>query len=183
MIRSALCLGFAALLLFVAGGHANASDKQVARGKYLVSVGGCNDCHTPGNFLGKADMTRYLGGSDVGFDMPGLGVFVGPNLTPDKATGLGNWSAKQIVTALKTGVRPDGRQLAPTMPWMAFANLTNSDAYAIAAYLKSLKPVSNKVAGPFGPSEKPTVFVMTVVRGAGMPPLPPAPAPAPGQQK
>ena len=53
---------------------------------------------------------------------------------------------------------------------------------AIAAYLKSLKPVQNQVPGPFGPSEKPTVFVMTIIPGLGMPP-PPAPAPAPGQQK
>jgi mono/diheme cytochrome c family protein len=183
MIRSAVCLGFAAALFFIAGGQANADDKQVARGKYLATVGGCTDCHTPGHFLGKEDATRYLGGSDVGFEIPGLGVFVGPNLTPDKATGLGNWSAKQIVTALKTGNRPDGRQLVPIMPYMNLSVLTNSDAYAIAAFLKSLPPVSHKVAGPFGPSEKPTVFVMKVERGEGMPPLPPAPAPAPGQQK
>jgi mono/diheme cytochrome c family protein len=182
MIRSIIRLVFAAALLVVAGGQANADDKQVARGKYLVTLGSCTDCHTPGNFFGKPDMARYLGGSDVGFDVPGLGVFVGPNLTPDKATGLGSWSAKQIVTALKTGVLPDGRQLVPIMPWMAYANLTNGDAYAIAAYLKSLKPVKNQVPGPFGSSEKPTVFVMTIIPGSGMPP-PPAPAPAPGQQK
>jgi hypothetical protein len=61
------------------------------RGKYLVEFGGCNDCHTPGYFLGKADTSRYLGGSDVGFEVPD-GVYVGPNLTPDKETGLGSWS-------------------------------------------------------------------------------------------
>jgi hypothetical protein len=99
----------------------------------------------------------------VGFEIPGLGVFHGPNLTPDKETGLGNWSKAQIVTALQKGTRPDGRVLAPIMPWKAFAKLTKSDANAIAAYLKSLKPVSNKVPGPFGPNEKPTSFVMKVV--------------------
>jgi hypothetical protein len=71
-------------------GAASAADPQVARGKYLTSVIPCTDCHTPGIFLGKPDMTRYLGGSDVGFDVPGLGVFYGPNLTPDKETGLGS---------------------------------------------------------------------------------------------
>jgi hypothetical protein len=51
-------------------------------------------------------MTRYLGGSDVGFEVPGLGVFVAPNLTPDTDTGLGAWTREQIVTAIRTGVRP-----------------------------------------------------------------------------
>ena len=108
-------------------------------------------------------MARALSGSEVGFEIPGLGVFHGPNLTPDKETGLGNWTKAQIVTALQKGVRPDGRQLAPIMPSKAFANLTKSDANAIAGYLKSLAPLSNKVPGPFGPPEKPTSFVMKVV--------------------
>ena len=64
---------------------------------------------------------------------------------------------------MQTGKRPDGRTLAPIMPWPAFANLTKSDATAVAAYLKSLKPVQNKVAGPFGPNEKVPVAVMKVV--------------------
>ena len=142
---------------------ANATDAQVKRGQYLVVLGGCTDCHTPGYFFGKPDTTRYLGGSEVGFEMPGLGVFHGPNLTPDKETGLGNWTSAQIVTALQTGVRPDGRILAPIMPWKALANLTEADVMAIAAYLKSLTPVKNKVPGPFGPTEKPSSFVMKIV--------------------
>ena len=81
-----------------------------------MTFGGCHDCHTPGYFLGKPDMARYLGGSDVGFELPGLGVFVAPNLTPDRETGLGGWTAAQIVGALKTGKRPDGRELAPIIP-------------------------------------------------------------------
>jgi mono/diheme cytochrome c family protein len=155
--------GLVALTLFVAIAGAHASDRQIARGKYLVRVSGCNDCHTPGYFFGKPDATRYLGGSDVGFAIPNLGVFVGPNLTPDKTTGLGTWTTKQIVTALTTGKLPDGRILAPIMPWRAFANYTKADAYAIAAYLKSLPPVDHKVPGPFGPKEKVPVFVMTVL--------------------
>jgi mono/diheme cytochrome c family protein len=156
------------------------ADAQTERGKYLVTLGGCSDCHTPGSFLGHPDLTKLLGGSDVGFAIPGLGVFVGRNLTPDKETGLGNWTLAQIVTAFTTGVRPDGRVLAPIMPWEALSHLTKSDALAIAAYLKSLPPVSHAVPGPFGPSETPTVFVMTVLPGAVYASLPKPGGPPPG---
>jgi len=144
-----------------------AADDAVARGEYLVRFGGCNDCHTPGYFLGKPDSSRFLGGSDVGFDLPGMGTFVGPNLTPDNETGLGKWSRDQIIAAIQTGVRPDGRVLAPIMPWRAFAGLTKSDAGAIADYLKSLSPVSHKAQGPFGSGDKPPVPRMMVVFPAG----------------
>ena len=150
----------AMLLLPAVGAHAQS---QVDRGKYLVTIASCHDCHTPGYFLGKPDMARFLGGSDVGFEMPGLGVFLGPNLTPDKATGLGAWTDEQIRTALQKGARPDGRMLAPIMPWHAFASLTRQDADAIIAFLKSIPPIANKVPGPFGPTETPTTFVMKVV--------------------
>ena len=160
MIRNVLCV---TLVLTAATAAPALADKQIERGKYLATVAGCNDCHTPGHLLGKPDMARRLGGSDVGFEIPGMGVFHGPNLTPDKATGLGNWTDAQIVTAIRTGKRPDGRVLAPVMPWMALAALTDADARAIAAYLKSLPPVANKVPGPFGPSDKATGLVMKVV--------------------
>jgi len=160
--------------MLVASAHpATAADPQVERGKYLVIVGGCGDCHTPGALTGKPDNTRYLGGSNVGFAIPGMGVFVGRNLTPDKATGLGNWSTQQIVEVLTTGARPDGRILAPIMPWEALSHLTRSDALAIVAYLQSLPPVRNEVPGPFGPNEKPSTLVMAVLPGevyAGLPP-------------
>lgn len=154
---------------------AAADDAQIQRGKYLVTVSGCSDCHTPGTFLGKPDMARYLGGSDVGFSIPGLGVFAGRNLTPDNETGIGNWTSEEIVTALQTGKRPDGRVLAPIMPYRDFANLTASDAQAIAAFLKSIPPVSNKVAGPFGPTEKATMLVFAVLPPAVFNALPPPP--------
>jgi mono/diheme cytochrome c family protein len=150
----------------------------VERGKYLVTVGACTDCHTPGSFLGMPDTIRFLGGSEVGFEIPGLGVFYPPNLTSDRETGLGNWTEAQIVAALTTGVRPDGRQLAPAMPWMHYANFTPEDSMSIAAYLKTLPPVVNKVPGPFGPNETPTSFVMRVVPPPGAAPggAPAAPA-------
>ncbi|MBY5523064.1 c-type cytochrome [Rhizobium leguminosarum] len=165
--RRVLPAAFAALAAAIGSSPAGAADSElVERGKYLVTIASCTDCHTPGHFLGKPDMTRHLGGSDVGFEIPDVGVFYGSNLTPDEATGLGRWSERDIVTAIRTGKRPDGRTLAPIMPWAALAELTDSDAGAIAAYLKSLPPVSNKVPGPFGPGEAPTSFVMKIVEPA-----------------
>jgi mono/diheme cytochrome c family protein len=142
-----------------------AGDPQVERGKYLVTIGGCNDCHTPGYFLGKPDFSRSLGGSDVGFTIPGLGAFVGRNLTPDKETGLGNWTDDQIVSAITAGVRPDGRKLAPIMPWQGLSHLDSEDARAIVAYLRSLPPVKNMVPGPFGPNDVPSTLVFVIVPG------------------
>ena len=164
-LRLSLGVAIVMALLFSAfiGTAAYAQEAQIKRGKYLVTIGGCNDCHTPGYFFGKPEMTRFLGGSEVGFEIPGLGVFHGPNLTPDPETGLGAWSLDQIATAITTGKRPDGRMLSPIMPWHAFANLTTQDVRAIAVFLKSLPPVKNKVPGPFGPNETPTSFVMKIV--------------------
>jgi mono/diheme cytochrome c family protein len=175
MSHIATGLAFALALtagLAQAAPRGDAAGRQVARGKYLVTLAGCNDCHTPGGLFGKPDTSRVLGGSEVGFEIPDLGVFYGPNLTPDKETGLGNLSTEQIVSAFQTGMLPDGRKLAPVMPYEAFAKLTKADALAIAAYLKSLPPVANKVPGPFGPKDTPTSFVMKIVPPAGAAPPP-----------
>jgi mono/diheme cytochrome c family protein len=161
--RLSIAAAVIAAILHIPVSPVAAQSAQVERGKYLTAFGGCMDCHTAGYFFGKPDMARYLSGSDVGFEIPGLGVFLGPNLTPDKETGLGNWTDAQIVAAIQKGQRPDGRMLAPIMPWRALAALTPDDAQAIVAYLRSLPAVKNKVAGPFGPNEKPTSFVMKIV--------------------
>jgi mono/diheme cytochrome c family protein len=142
-----------------------AADEQAERGKYLVTIAGCSDCHTPGGLLGHPDFKSMLGGSDAGFGVPGTGVFLGPNLTPDKETGLGGWTSGQIIAAFTTGKRPDGRVLSGVMPWPAFSQLTSADAQAIAAYLQSLPAVKNKVPGPFGPKDKPSVPVFAVMSG------------------
>jgi mono/diheme cytochrome c family protein len=142
-----------------------AADPQIDRGKYLVTIAGCNDCHTPGALLGKPDFSRTLGGSDVGFGISGVGVFVGQNLTPDKETGLGNWTTEQIIAAITKGERPDGRELFPVMPYPELSNLTADDAQAIVAYLKSLPAVKNAVPGPFGPKDDPSTFVSVVIPG------------------
>ncbi len=124
---------------------AMADDAEIARGRYLVVIAGCSDCHTPGGMLGAPDLKRYLGGSDVGFSIPTQGVFVGQNLTPDKETGLGRWTDVEIVTAIRKGKRPDGSELSGVMPSESFSHLTDADALAIAAFLRSLPPVNNKV--------------------------------------
>lgn len=153
----------ALLCALLLAGAADAGAQDKARGAYLVGILGCGDCHTAGAMTGKPDMARALGGSDVGWDIPGMGVFYGSNLTPDRQAGLGDWTDAQIVTALRTGVRPDGRQLAPVMPYMGYKNMTDADATAIVAYLRGLKPVSGKAPGPFGPGEKPTAPYFTLV--------------------
>ena len=143
---------------------ASASAQGVAkRGEYLVAIMDCTGCHTPGTFIGKPDMERFLGGSEVGFQIPGLGIFYPPNLTPHAETGLGKWSTDDIIKAVRTGVRPDGRQLAPVMPWHSYSKLTDADAQALASFLKSLKPVEHRVPAITGPTEKATAPYLAVV--------------------
>jgi mono/diheme cytochrome c family protein len=141
------------------------AETDIERGEYLSHVMVCVECHTPG-LLSGGERGPDLAGSEVGYGIPFLGVFHGPNLTPDDETGLGAWSADDIVKAIRTGERPDGRILAPAMPWRSFAKMTDEDAYALAAYMQSVAPVSNQVPGPFGPSETPTSFYYNFVMPA-----------------
>ena len=142
---------------------ASAAETQIERGKYLVTISGCGTCHTPGVLLGKPDMTRTLAGSEVGFGIPGVGVFVGGNLTPDKETGLGAWTSDQIVTAIRKGKRPDGSELSGVMPSASFSRLSDEDAAAIAAFLKSIPRVNNKVVGRYKSSETVPISVSAVL--------------------
>src|SRR5271170_81068 len=170
-----LCAPALAAAVIVCAAAASAEESQIDRGKYLVTIASCNDCHTPGYFLGKPDFSRTLAGSEVGFTIPGLGAFVGRNLTPDKETGLGGWTDDQIISAITAGVRPDGRKLAPIMPWQELAHLSSDDARAIVAYLRSLPPVKNAIPGPFGPKETPSTLVFVIVPGAVYAKMPPPP--------
>lgn len=159
-MRRLLSVGLMAAGIINAPVHAQ---DAVKRGEYLAAIMDCGGCHTPGIFLGKPDMQRPLAGSEVGFQVPGLGIFYPPNLTPDQETGLGMWSNADIVKAVRTGIRPDGRQLAPVMPWHSYSKLSDADALALAGYLKSLKPVRNKVPGITGPTEKASAPYLSVV--------------------
>lgn len=146
----------AAVLLTGAAAHAQttAPKERLQRGEYLAAIMDCGGCHTPGIFLGKPDMARKFAGSEVGFQIPGLGTFYPPNLTPDAETGLGRWSEQDIVKAVRTGARPDGRMLAPAMPYQSYGKLTDADALALASYLKSLPAIRNQAPALAGPSEK-----------------------------
>jgi mono/diheme cytochrome c family protein len=158
----------ALLALVLAGPVVSASikagaDERVKRGEYLATIMDCGGCHTPGYLRGKPDMARYLAGSDVGFEVPGLGIFYPPNLTPDRETGIGAWSAAEIIAAVRTGARPDGRVLVPVMPYHNYAKLTDGDAQALAAYLQSLKPIRNQAPAITGLGQKPSAPFMRIV--------------------
>ncbi len=161
LVRNAL---FAAMIGLVTVLIAPAAAKdQLKRGEYLATIMDCGGCHTTGALVGKPDPARHLAGSDVGFQIPDLGIFYPPNLTSDRETGLGAWTQADIVKAVRTGVRPDGRQLVPVMPYHNYAKLTDNDANALAAYLKSLKPVRHQSPRITGASEKPLAPYLTVV--------------------
>jgi mono/diheme cytochrome c family protein len=136
--------------------HSAKAETQVERGQYLAHIMDCGGCHHTGAFTPQPNLETPLAGSDIGFRMGDKGFVWPPNLTPDKETGLGNWSDEEIIAAFTTGMRPDGRQLAPIMPWMSYGHINAEDAEALVAYLRSLRPVSHKVPGPLGPADKPT---------------------------
>ncbi len=129
---------------------ARADTASVARGRYLVTIMACNDCHTPGSLYGGPDPERFLAGSEMGWAGP-WGVVYAANLTPDPETGLGQWTPEEIAKTIRTGNRPDGRQLAGAMPWLNYSNLTDADGLAIARYLRTLKPVKHTVPKPLAP--------------------------------
>ena len=153
----------AACAAFTVVASSAGAETLVERGEYLAHIMDCGGCHHTGAFTPQPNLETPLAGSDIGFEMPGMGVFYPPNLTPDKETGLGKWSDAEIITAFTTGMRPDGRQLAPMMPWMSYAHINADDASALVAYLRSLQPVTHKVPGPFAASDKPTAPYFTVI--------------------
>ncbi len=147
-------LALAGLLAVVATSPARAEGNP-ERGAYLAAISDCGGCHTPGALTPEPDMSRPLAGNDIGFAIPGLGIFYPPNLTSDMETGLGGWSDDEIAHAIRTGERPDGRILAPAMPWRAYAAYTDGDIADLVAYLRTLPVAEHQVPGPFGPEETP----------------------------
>lgn len=153
----------------------------IARGKYLVTTGGCDDCHTPKIYTANGpvpDTTRLLSGFQQGGTLPALDVkyvapgnwvatesnfsaWVGPwgisyasNLTPDNATGIGALSEEMFIKTLREGKYMGvGRPLLPPMPWPTIGQMTDQDLKAIYAYLKTINPISNKVPEPTPPDK------------------------------
>lgn len=160
--RWAACAQALAFLVLASAPGARAGD-LVARGEYLARIMDCTGCHTPGALAGQPDFDRFLAGSDIGFQIPGVGVFYPPNLTPDPMTGLGGWSEDDIIAAVRSGVAPGGRELAPVMPWPSYAALSDDDAKALVAFLKSLPAIAHKSPNPVGPNDAPTAPYMTVI--------------------
>jgi mono/diheme cytochrome c family protein len=104
----------------------------IARGEYLARAADCMVCHT------SQDGKPYAGG--FAFNLP-FGTLYSTNITPDKETGIGNYTDAQFLLALRRGVRDDGAQLYAAMPFTSYTFLTDADALAIKAYLFSLAPV------------------------------------------
>jgi mono/diheme cytochrome c family protein len=117
----------------------------VARGEYLAKAADCMVCHTTEG--GK----EYAGG--LGFKLP-FGALYSTNITPDKETGIGNYSDQDFLNAVHRGIRRDGARLYPAMPYTSYSYISDDDALAIKAYLFSLPPVhapapANTLAFPF----------------------------------
>jgi mono/diheme cytochrome c family protein len=144
----------------VAGSYLPGDKEKVARGAYLIELLGCGACHTNGAFEGEPDMERALAGSGTGiaFSNPlgdeRPGIIFPANITPDKETGIGLWSDAQIGKAIRAGVgRHGGRRIA-MMPWPGYAKLTDDDLAAMVAFLRSIKPIANKVPEEVAPGQR-----------------------------
>jgi mono/diheme cytochrome c family protein len=148
-LRDLIRLGLPAIgaAVFAAGFTATASGETLReRGAYLVNtIAACGNCHTPKDSSGREIVGEALSGG-FEFDDPGIGHVVGPNITPDPETGIGTWNEAQIVTALRDGKRPDGTIIGPPMPIPVYRQLSDRDAQAIAAYLRSVMPIRHRVA-------------------------------------
>ncbi len=153
--------------------------EKILRGRYLVDSGACGDCHTPlkmGKSGPEPDLSRLLSGHPQGLVMPPAptlpagpwlvvssatntawagpwGVSFTANLTPDGATGLGRWTAKQFADTMRTGKHLGfGREILPPMPIPAYKHFNDTDLDAIFAYLQAIPPIKNRVLAPLPPA-------------------------------
>lgn len=167
-----------ATLAAPSAGAAKAAGGSAARGKYLVTTSGCHDCHTPwkmGANGPEPDMSRMLSGHPQDMPLPPPPKPVGPwivasaatntahagpwgvsftaNLTPDPETGLGKWSQRNFMDAIRTGRHQGrGRPILPPMPIQVYKNFTDQDLGAIYAYLRTIPAIKNAVPEPLPPS-------------------------------
>lgn len=156
-------------------------EEMIKRGAYLVNYGGCNECHSPKIYTDMGpvyDTTKLLSGHQQGLRIPKVDTsligtdkwylgnidqtaWVGPwgvsfsaNLTPDIRTGIGAWTEDIFIKAMKNGLHLGvGRPILPPMPFMGLAGLRDEDLKSVFAYLKSIKPIDNKVPDPIPPNE------------------------------
>ena len=137
-------LNFWKLLFFTPGPFRPNPERSEAcnRGAYLVTaLVHCGECHTPRNWFGATEQSRFLAGTSHGPD--GKAV---PNITPDPDTGIGSWSEQDIITLLKTGQTPDFDFVGGLMGEVVrnTSRLDNADLQAIAVYLKSIPPIRSQ---------------------------------------
>ena len=115
------------------------SEETIEHGKALVVAGDCTSCHT-------ADPAKpFAGGKRI--NTP-FGAIYSPNLTPDRDTGIGNWSNDDFYRALRYGVAPNGSRYYPAFPYPYFTKMTRDDIFAVRAYLATLAPVANRAPPP-----------------------------------
>jgi mono/diheme cytochrome c family protein len=139
-------VGILTIAGMLAGTIAAAAQTPVERGRYLVdTIMTCHNCHTPMGPNGPQFDKALSGG--LRFNEPPFDV-TAPNITPDPETGIGKWSDADLKKALQLGIRPNGVRLAEVMPTGFYEILTPGDLDGIVAYLRSLRPVANKVPDP-----------------------------------
>jgi mono/diheme cytochrome c family protein len=129
MIRTPFLLA----LLFAATLENALAQGDAKRGEYLVKAGGCVGCHTEE----KEGAVPFAGGRAL---KTPFGTFYGPNITPDKKAGIGNWSEADFIRALRQGERPDGSNYFPAFPYPSFTKIVDADARDLWAYLRTLPP-------------------------------------------
>jgi hypothetical protein len=183
-----LLLASAAFSIFACTDKKPAPQTAAERGKYLVTIAACHDCHTPkiegpgGNPV--LDEKRLLSGhpekapyptwtqddlkqrNAAALTNPMLTAWAGPwgvsfafNLTPDKETGIAEWSEENFVRAIRTGKhqgQPNGRDILPPMPWEQYKNFTDEDIKAVFAYLRTIPSIKNQVPLPVVPGASPS---------------------------
>jgi mono/diheme cytochrome c family protein len=119
------------------------AETQLERGRYLVeTLAGCGNCHTPRGPNGPLTDKKFAGGEVIKHEDF---TAVVANITPDPETGIGNWTDREIVTAIREGRRPDGSLIGPAMPSRSYRQLADQDVEAIVAYLRSVPPVYNPI--------------------------------------
>jgi mono/diheme cytochrome c family protein len=154
----------AATLWVAAPAAAQANNAAAERGRYLVRITGCHDCHSPKIQGMTPNLDLALSGRPATTSLPSetktevhaspdLTAWTGPwgysiaaNLTPDAATGLGTrYTEASFIATMRTGKKPNGTPVMPPMPSDVYQNMTDDDLKAIFAYLKTIKPIKNAV--------------------------------------
>jgi len=155
---------------------AQAASGNVERGRYLVTITGCHDCHSPKVQGMTPDLTRALSGRPATTPLPSdtttevhasldltawkgpWGFSVASNLTPDPTTGIGTrYTEAAFIATMRTGKKPNGTPIMPPMPSDVYQNMTDDDLKAIFAYLRTIKPIRNAVFAGITPAAAPAV--------------------------